>query len=90
MNGIKRFLPLSLAFTLWCVVIPNWPGMSLSTVRRAMKQPFFSINDISVMNAFGPYREEPERSLPALQAPHVLMQKNRQPYLMDRHRAILQ
>ena len=51
--------------------IPNWAWhehLNRSKIEEAL---LFSVNDTPVMNAFGLYREEPENSLYAAQAPSV-------------------
>ena len=52
-------------------VIPNWAWHEHINRSRSDEAILFSVNDIPVLNAFGLYREEPENSLSAVEAPHV-------------------
>jgi 1-hydroxy-2-naphthoate dioxygenase len=50
-------------------VIPNWTWHEHINRSRSEEAYLFSINDIPVLQAFGLYREEPESSLCAVEAP---------------------
>ena len=52
-------------------VIPNWAWHEHVNRSKSDEAILFSVNDIPVLNAFGLYREEPENSLAAVEAPSV-------------------
>jgi 1-hydroxy-2-naphthoate dioxygenase len=51
--------------------IPNWAWHEHVNRSKSEEAILFSVNDIPVLSAFGLYREEPENSLHALEAPQV-------------------
>jgi 1-hydroxy-2-naphthoate dioxygenase len=52
-------------------VIPNWAWHEHINRSKSSEAILFSVNDIPVLNAFGLYREEPENSLGAVEAPQL-------------------
>lgn len=52
-------------------VVPNWAWHEQINRSRSDEAILFSVNDIPVLNAFGLYREEPQNSLSAVEAPQV-------------------
>ena len=52
-------------------VVPNWAWHEHVNRSRSDDAILFSVNDIPVLNAFGLYREEPENSLHAVEAPRI-------------------
>lgn len=52
-------------------VIPNWAWHEHANRSKSDEAILFSVNDIPVLNAFGLYREEPENSLRAVEAPRA-------------------
>lgn len=54
-----------------CFVIPNWAWHEHINRSQGEEAILFSVNDIPIMQAFGLYREEPENSLYAVEAPPV-------------------
>lgn len=54
-----------------CFAIPNWAWHEHVNRSKTQEAILFSVNDIPIVSAFGLYREEPENSLHAMQAPEV-------------------
>ncbi|MBI4523319.1 MAG: cupin domain-containing protein [Deltaproteobacteria bacterium] len=54
-----------------CFVIPNWLWHEHANASKTEEAILFSVNDIPVLSAFGLYREQPENSLRAFEAPVV-------------------
>ena len=54
-----------------CFAIPNWAWHEHANRSKTQEAILFSVNDIPIVSAFGLYREEPENSLHAMQAPEV-------------------
>ncbi|MGH7766987.1 MAG: cupin domain-containing protein, partial [Candidatus Binatia bacterium] len=52
-------------------VVPNWAWHEHVNRSKSDEAILFSVNDIPIMKAFDLYREEPENSLGAVQAPPV-------------------